>query len=258
MTTVDKSQKSGYLWAMLEVKTHNQNSRSGAEHGNDQVKLEPPFDAARSLHNEVLSRLRDYIVEGNLEDGARIPERELSLRFKISRTPLREALKVLSSEGLVELLPNRGSRVRTMRPADVAEVFDLIGGLEGLAGRLACETISDAEFAEIETLHHEMYGFYLRRNLPEYFRCNQTIHQKIVDAARNAALTALYATLGSQIKRFRYTANLATEHDRWSEAVREHEAILDALRRRSGDELSGIMFRHIRNKRQALTRDLKG
>jgi DNA-binding GntR family transcriptional regulator len=212
-----------------------------------------PLASPKSLHDEVLARLRDYIVEGNLEDGARIPERELSLRFGISRTPLREALKVLASEGLIELLPNRGARVRTMRAEDIREVFDMIGGLEALAGRLACEQISEAEIAEIEALHHEMYGFYLRRNLHDYFRCNQAIHQKIVDAARNNALRLAYATLGSQIQRFRYTANLATSRDRWAEAVREHESILDALRRRAGDELSDILFRHLRNKQQAVT-----
>jgi DNA-binding GntR family transcriptional regulator len=211
-----------------------------------------PLASPKSLHDEVLARLRDYIVEGNLEDGARIPERELSLRFGISRTPLREALKVLASEGLIELLPNRGARVRTMRAEDIREVFDMIGGLEALAGRLACEQISEAEIAEIEALHHEMYGFYLRRNLHDYFRCNQAIHQKIVDAARNNALRMTYATLGSQIQRFRYTANLATSRDRWAEAVREHESILDALRRRAGDELSDILFRHLRNKQQVL------
>jgi DNA-binding GntR family transcriptional regulator len=222
------------------------------ERENRPAEPAPGIGSQKSLHDAVLSRLRDYIVEGNLEDGARIPERELSLRFGISRTPLREALKVLSSEGLVELLPNRGARVRTMRAEDIKEVFDLIGGLEALAGRLACERISDAEIAEIEALHHEMYGFYLRRNLHDYFRCNQAIHQKIVVAARNNALQTMYATLGSQIQRFRYTANLATTRDRWAEAVREHESILDALQRRAGDGLSDILFKHLRNKHQAI------
>jgi len=74
-------------------------------------------DGAReeqSLHDEILTRLRDYIVEGNIADGGRVPERQLCEMLKISRTPLREALKVLASEGLVELLPNRGARVRRL------------------------------------------------------------------------------------------------------------------------------------------------
>jgi DNA-binding GntR family transcriptional regulator len=204
-----------------------------------------------SLHDEVLSRLRDYIVEGNLSDGARIPERELCTQFGVSRTPLREALKVLASEGLVDLLPNRGARVRALKDEDYKELFDLMGGLEALAGRLACESMSAAQYAEIEALHHEMYGFYLRRDLHEYFRCNQAIHQKIVDAAGNRALTGMYATVAGQIRRLRYAANLDAKRDRWAEAVREHEAILDALRRRSGGELSDLLFKHLRNKQSA-------
>lgn len=212
------------------------------------------FEAAKSagtLHGELLVALRDFIVEGNLEDGARIPERALCERFNISRTPLREALKVLAAEGLIELLPNRGARVRELSPADLREVFDVMGGLEALAGRLACERISDAEIAEIEQVHHEMYHFYLRRDMHGYFRCNQAIHQMIVAAAGNALLTSTYAGLAGRIRRVRYSANLAKDRDRLGEAMREHEAILDALRRRAASELSDILFLHLRNKLKA-------
>jgi DNA-binding GntR family transcriptional regulator len=204
-----------------------------------------------SLHGDLLSRLRDYIVEGNLPDGGRVPERELCEMFGISRTPLREALKVLASEGLLELLPNRGARVRTLSERDLAELFDVMGGLEALAGRLACENITDEEVAEIERLHHEMYGYYLRRDMHGYFQCNQLIHQKIVAAAGNSALSATYASFAGRIRRVRYSANLARRRDRWGEAMREHEAILDALRRRAGQELSDILFLHLRNKQSA-------
>src|SRR2546429_7540882 len=118
-----------------------------------------------SLHDEILTRLRDHIVEGNIPDGGRVPERQLCEMLGISRTPLREALKVLASEGLVELLPNRGARVRQLSERDLAELFDVMGGLEALAGRLACENITDAEIAEIERLHYDMYAFYLHRDM---------------------------------------------------------------------------------------------
>src|ERR1700724_3697714 len=211
-------------------------------------------DAARedlSLHDEILSRLRDYIVEGNIPDGSRVPERQLCEMLKISRTPLREALKVLASEGLVELLPNRGARVRQLNERDLEELFDVMGGLEGLAGRLACENISEAEIAEIERLHYEMYGFYLRRDMHGYFHVNQLIHQRIVEAARNATLLATYASFAGRIRRIRYSANFARKRERWGEAMREHETILEALRRRAGNELSDILFHHLRNKRTA-------
>jgi DNA-binding GntR family transcriptional regulator len=211
-------------------------------------------DGAReeqSLHGEILSRLRDYIVEGNIPDGGRVPERQLCEMLGISRTPLREALKVLASEGLVELLPNRGARVRRLSEKDLGELFDVMGGLEGLAGRLACENITDEEIAEIERLHYEMYGFYLHRDMHGYFHVNQLIHQKIVEASRNTTLKATYANLAGRIRRVRYSANFARKRERWGEAMREHETILDALRRRAGDELSDILFRHLRNKRTA-------
>jgi DNA-binding GntR family transcriptional regulator len=208
-----------------------------------------------SLHGEVLTRLRDYIVEGNLADGDRVPERELCELFGISRTPLREALKVLASEGLLELLPNRGARVRALTKRDLTELFDVMGGLEALAGRLACENINDEQLAEIEGLHYEMYGCYLRRDLHGYFQFNQKIHQKVVAAAGNAILASTYAGFASRLRRVRYSANLARERDRWSEAMREHEAILDALRRKAGQELSDILFLHLRNKRSALAGD---
>jgi DNA-binding GntR family transcriptional regulator len=171
--------------------------------------------------------------------------------FQVSRTPLREALKVLASEGLIELLPNRGARVRVLDEHDIRELFDLVGGLEALAGRLACEYISGDQYAEIERLHHEMYAFYLHRDMHGYFKINQLIHGKIVAAARNSALSMSYAAYTGQISRIRYSANLAKKRDRWGEAMREHEAILDALRRRDGNELSNILFQHLRNKQSA-------
>ena len=222
--------------------------------------LESDTDSGRedqSLHDEILTRLRDHIVEGHIPDGDRMPERQLCEMLGISRTPLREALKVLASEGLVELLPNRGARVRQLSEHDLGELFDVMGGLEALAGRLACENISDAEIAEIERLHYEMYGFYLHRDMHGYFRVNQLIHQKIVEASRNATLQSAYANFAGRIRRIRYSANFARKRERWAEAMREHETILEALRRRAGSELSDILFHHLRNKRTAAVEHLK-
>ena len=171
--------------------------------------------------------------------------------FGISRTPLREALKVLAAEGLIELLPNRGARVRQLSERDLEELFDVMAGLESLAGRLACEAITDEEIAAIERLHYEMYGHYLNSDMHGYFQVNQRIHESIVAAARNETLRTAYASFAGRIRRVRYSANFARKRQRWGEAMREHEAILDALRRRAGSELSDILFQHLRNKRTA-------
>src|SRR3954466_2763422 len=204
------------------------------------------IENSTSLHEGVLMRMRDFIVEGHLPPGARIPERQLCQTLGVSRTPLREALKVLAAEGLIELLPNRGARVRELTEKDIREIFDVVAGLEFVAGRAACEVISDDEIAAIEQLHYRMYAHYVRHELSDYFHSNQAIHQAIVDAARNSALQSAYASYNGLIARVRYAANL--HRDRWSEAMREHEDVLDALRRRSGEELGLLMFQHMRNK----------
>ena len=205
-----------------------------------------------SLHDEVLSRLRDVIVEGRLAPGARIPEKDLCAEIGVSRTPLREALKVLAAEGLVELLPNRGARVRQFTEEDVRDLFELLAALESAAGRLACVRITEAEIAAIERLHYDMYGHYMRRELPAYFRLNQTIHLAIVEAARSPALKESYESATARMRQFRYSANTMAR-DRWGEAMREHELIIDALRRRNGEELASILFVHLLKKYEAVS-----
>src|SRR6266700_1157598 len=98
----------------------------------------PPPREEPSLHGEVLGLLRVYLVEGNIPDGTRIPERQLCEMLGITRTPLREALKVLASEGLVDLLPNRGARVARLTERDVDDMFQVMAALESLSGALAC------------------------------------------------------------------------------------------------------------------------
>ena len=213
-------------------------------------------DEPASLHADIVSQLRDFIVEGHLAPGSRIPERELCEKLDISRTPLREALKVLAAEGLVELLPNRGARVRQFFEADIRNLFEVLSGLDFVAGRMACARITDDAIAAIEKLHLEMYTHYLRRELTDYFRINQKIHQAIVDAATNPVLSANFANLNSIVRRLRYSANLV-HRDRLGDAMREHEQIVDALKRRSADELGLLMFQHMRGKCDAVCEYLR-
>jgi len=215
------------------------------------VESEPP-----SLHADIVSQLRDFIVEGRLAPGSRIPERELCEKFGISRTPLREALKVVAAEGLIELLPNRGARVRQFSETDIRNLFEVLSGLDFLAGRLACARITDDAVAAIEKMHLEMYTHYLRRELTDYFRINQKIHQAIVDAAANPVLSANFTSLNSIVRRLRYSANLV-HRDRLGDAMREHEQIVDALKRRSADELGLLMFQHMRGKCDAVCEYLR-
>lgn len=215
-----------------------------------------PAERGGTLHRDTLPRLRDYVVEGPIPDGGRIPERELCEMFGISRTPLREALKVLAAEGLIELLPNRGARIKSLTPPEIAELFDLMAGLEALAGRLACERITNDQIDNIEDIHRQMYAHYLRGNRHGYFTCNQRIHESIFAIAANEALSLTANNLQGRLRRVRFAANLDEHGERWREAVREHEMILDALRRRAGSELADILFTHLRSTGEAVLRHI--
>jgi DNA-binding GntR family transcriptional regulator len=209
------------------------------------------FPPSRSLHADLLDGLRTLINQGELAPGVRVPERALCERFGVSRTPLREALKVLAAEGLVELLPNRGARIATLADEHLMHLFEVIGALEAEGGRLACERISADALAEIQGMHYRMYAHFLRRELPDYFALNQAIHNAIIAASGNPVLVATYASLSGRITRARYMANRLNP-DRWQSAMDEHEVILAALVQRDSARLGSLLVRHLQNKRDII------
>jgi DNA-binding GntR family transcriptional regulator len=203
-----------------------------------------------SLHNEAVTRLRDMITEGRLEPGSKVSEKDLCELFGISRTPLREALKVLATEGLIVLLPQRGARVAQFTGKDMGDLFQVMGELEGLAGELACAKITDEAVSEIRARHHEMLAHYTRGDRPAYFAANQAIHEAIIAAAENSVLTVMFESLRGRLRPARFMANVSRE--RWDQAVREHGEILAALTRRDGARLRALLQEHLRNKYLAL------
>jgi DNA-binding GntR family transcriptional regulator len=204
----------------------------------------------RLLHIEVADRLREMIMWGQLEPGQRLNERQFCERFDISRTPLREAFMILSSEGLLKLLPNRGAMVTPLTLTELEDMFQVMAVLEGLAGELACQRATEQDIAEIAALHLKMLEHHSRDELRPYFEANQNIHQKIVDCARNAELTDIYKKLSVRIRRARYMANFSKE--RWDQAVNEHHEILEALKRRNSRELKTLLQRHLKNKYEVI------
>ena len=206
---------------------------------------------APPLHQALLDGIRTLIDQGDLLPGARVPERALCERFKVSRTPLRECLKVLAAEGLVELLPHRGARVATLEDDHLVHLFEVIAALEAEGGRLAAARIDDAGLAEIQGLHWRMYAHFLRHELPDYFTCNQAIHDAILRAAGNPVLTSTYASLAGRITRARYLSN-RFRPDRWQQAMDEHGQILEALLARDGARLGPLLATHLQNKRDII------
>jgi DNA-binding GntR family transcriptional regulator len=199
-----------------------------------------------TLHGEVAIRIRDMIDMGTLAPGSRVPEQELCAQFGVSRTPLREALKVLASEGFVELLPNRGARVVKLTRTYLKNTFEVMQSLEALSGELACERITQSQLDNIEALHSKMLSHYKNKEMQEYLSTNKEIHEAIVHASQNDVLVDLYKNLNQRVRRVRFTAEL--KNDYWERAVRDHEDILEALRARNAEALGGILRRHLRDK----------
>lgn len=211
--------------------------------------------ARKSLHLELVDRLQPLIIGGELAPGSKVPEKDLCARFGVSRTPLREALKVLASDGLIRLEPNRGAWVTIVTISEVEEVFPVLGALEALSGKLACNSISDAEIDAVRALHDQMMHSYRTRDLDAYFTVNQKIHRAILLAARNDTLTTSCQALSLRMQRARYLANMT--EGRWFDAVQEHEKILEYLALRDAGNLAITLRDHMEAKRVSVVRWLQ-
>lgn len=208
--------------------------------------LQNHLDESSTLNDSASRRLRDMIIHGTLAPGARLNERELTSVLGVSRTPLREATRMLASEGLVELLPNRGARVAALNVQSIRDTLEVMGTLESLAGELFCAKATDADIAEIRATHFEMLADHARGDLESYFARNQAIHFMIVDAGGNQVLSQVYRTLNDRVRRVRFMANFTQA--RWDQAVDEHNGILEALTARDAGRLMYLLADHLAHK----------
>lgn len=195
------------------------------------------------LAEQLAERLRDLIVTDELRPGTPLRERTLAERLQVSRTPLRDALKILASDGLVSLLPNRGAVVTELTPDQIEEKLDVLGMIEESAALRACKTASDDEISEIRALHHEMLAAYERRDRVTYFHLNQRIHRGIVNAAHNGTLAQIHELLNRQLYRYRFQGSVTSEI--WHTAIDEHEEIIKLLSARQAQALGEFMRRHV-------------
>jgi DNA-binding GntR family transcriptional regulator len=209
----------------------------------------------RGLHEQAAARLRQMLVENRIPPGAKLNERALAEVLQVSRTPLREAIRMLAAEGLVELLPNRGAKALALTETDVMNTFEVMAGLEALSGELAAERITDAELAEIRALHFEMLAAYTRRDLPAYYALNARIHGAINAAACNPVLTHTYNQVNARLQALRFRSN--QDGEKWKNAVQEHERMVEALAARDPQALRSVLAAHLRNKRDVVVEQLR-
>ena len=208
-----------------------------------------------ALHEQAANRLRQMLVENRIAPGAKLNERELSEVLHLSRTPLREAIKMLAAEGLVELLPNRGAIAVELTEADVLDTFEVMAGLEAQSGELAALRITDDELQEIKAMHYEMLAAYTRQDLPTYYRFNAGIHSAINAATKNPVLTATYKQVNARLQALRFRSN--QDGEKWKAAVKEHQQMISALMARDPVAMRAVLMSHLINKRDVVIDQLR-
>jgi DNA-binding GntR family transcriptional regulator len=196
-------------------------------------------------HQDAVALLRKMIEIGELAPGERLREIAISEKLGMSRTPVREAFRTLAAEGLVELLPNRSVVVSEVDRSASADVFTVLGALEGLAATLACERISQEEIDALGALQDELEVHFSAFDRAQYVEVNRRIHALIVEACRSAALITAWRVILPRADRARNANNIA--RSRWSEAVREHRGIFEAIAARQAAEASRLMTAHFQN-----------
>ncbi|MEM9147198.1 MAG: GntR family transcriptional regulator [Pseudomonadota bacterium] len=187
--------------------------------------------------------LRDRIVRGALAPDERIVERRICAELAVSRTPLREALKLLEIDGLVEIHRNRGARVAPLGSADARHLFEVLAGIEATAASLAAERIGKEAMDTLERMHGRMLAHFKAGERDAYFALNSQIHEALLVAAANPYLMETHARLMLRAMRGRYAAIM--EPQRLAEAMGEHDALMAALRVRDGAAAGRIWRRHL-------------
>jgi DNA-binding GntR family transcriptional regulator len=202
-----------------------------------------PLPPRRALYEDVAERLRAQIFNRELEPGAWIDEQQITLAYGISRTPLREALKVLAAEGLVTMKPRRGAYVAEMSQDDVTQVYRLLALLESDAAAEAAERATDAQLAALQALHDRLEKQTRQRDA--FFAANEQFHLALLDTAGNRWRTQIVADLRKVMKLNRHHSLF--RQGRIAESLQEHRALMAALAARDAKRSRQLVLAHFRH-----------
>lgn len=246
MTRVDGAEaETAETFAHDADATHDATTRDGARDGVGAALQDAPGAPDDALAERVAGSLRDMVIRGALRPGQRIVERRLCEALGVSRTPMREALKLLRQDGLIELSRNRGARVAPYDADEAENLFEVIAAMESLAAARFARVADPAAMAALERLHARMVALRAEQRLDDYFDANSAIHDLIVARAGNPILAESHRRLMLRARRGRYMAIM--DADRWDQAVREHEALMAAFRARQVEAACAIWREHLLN-----------
>lgn len=200
--------------------------------------------SSQALYMQVAARLRDQIYQRELTPGDAIDEMALCERFGISRTPLREALKVLDSEGLIELIPRRGSFVRSMDVEELNELFPVMVVLEGLCAREAVENCAAEDLQKLESMHEKLEHLAAQGDVDGYYEQNFVFHQAIQDLSGNKLLQRVIGDLRKVLRLARHMQ--LTKPGRLEASLEEHRLVMQAFKKADPDMADQNMQNHLK------------
>ncbi len=198
--------------------------------------------SAASLPDQIAAVLRNRIIYNKLQPGSPIRERQLADALSVSRTPLRDALKILALDKLVEHVPNKGAVVVDPTIDDISDMLQVYIELDAFGGRLACRVGSEADFLKVERQMQKMDKATVARDRLTYFQANQNFHLAILAASRSETTIEFHQSLNLRLHRVRYLSIL--KDDQWMNRSGDHENFLQALRDRDIERFSAIQKRH--------------
>ncbi len=206
----------------------------------------------KALHERIADNLKEMIMAGKLRQGEKIREDDLCDSLDISKTPLREALRVLGAQGIVTLIPNRGAFVAEPTFEEIKEMFDVMSVLEGFCARAAAKKMSDNDFSRLEKLHDKLEESCKSGDLNKYLRDNNIYHIFVQKLAGNQVLNQIISGLRQRILLHRFQSlNLP---DRMKQSIREHRKLLAAFRKRDAERVEKLMRIHLIKQFEALER----
>jgi DNA-binding GntR family transcriptional regulator len=221
-------------------------SKAGADFGRLVLKR----IEVQILHQDVAGKLREMIRKGTLVRGQRVIEAEICEQIGVSRTPLREAFRVLESEGLVELIPHKGVHIRQPSMTEIEEMFEVMGVLEGICARLTTQKMTASDWRRIQHLHRKLESHYAEGNREKYITANNALHALLQELAGNRVLDDILHKLRAKVALYRHQQ--IYEPGRFDDSMREHREILEALRNQDPNAAETRMKHHLEQQCKAL------
>ncbi len=209
------------------------------------------MNASQSVVERLFDRMRVHIIEGRFAPGQRLVEADLTEQFKISRGPLREAIRRLAAEGLVDIMHNRGARVKRLDQTEVIALYEVREVMEGLAARLAAQRANSTEHKAIKSAFNDMEKALKADDVRKYIALNSVFHALIMTAARNPALEAAITRLQTPVLRVQFESMMT--QDVVSESFEEHRAIVDAIINKDSEKAELLMRHHIQRSREIIS-----